>query len=268
MSERRLSVDGVETAVFESGSGPDVLFLHGNPDTHRVWSPVVEKLAAQHHCITPDLPGYGDSPAPADFDFSVAHQGQWVRALVSALGLSRVHLVVHDIGGPHGLSFAAQHPEMLRSLTIFNTLFSPDVPWHFWARVWRTPILGELAMTFGSGALFVREMLKGTPKLKREYAEEAWTHYTPETRRQVLRWYRAMNLSTVLAGWDTRLRDAIEEVPSQVVWGERDIYIPPWVADRFGAPVHRVVDCGHWVMLENPEEAASRIAELVARASQ
>jgi pimeloyl-ACP methyl ester carboxylesterase len=258
-----LSVLGVETAVFESGSGPDVLFLHGNPDTHHAWSPVIERLAPKHRCIAPDLPGYGESRAPADFDFSIAHQGEWVRALVSALGLSRVHLVVHDVGGPYGLSFAAQHPKMVRSLTIFNTLFSPDVPWHFWARVWRTPIVGELTMKFGSRALFVREMLKGSPKLGRAYAEEAWWRYTPETRRQVLRWYRAMNLSTVLAGWDVRLRDAIQDIPRRVVWGERDIYIPSWVADRFGAPVHRVADCGHWPMLESPDEAARLIAELV-----
>jgi pimeloyl-ACP methyl ester carboxylesterase len=225
---------------------------------------VVERLAPAHRCITPDLPGFGETHIDDTFDFSIANQGEWVRALVEGLGLSRVHLVVHDVGGPYGLSFAAQHPGMLRSLTIFNTGFFPDQPWHFWARVWRTPILGEVAMKVASRALFVHEMLKGSPKLKREYAEEAWTRFTPETRHQVLRWYRYMTFEKVLPGWDTRLTAAIEDVPRQVIWGELDAYIPSWAADRFKAPeVHRLADCGHWVMLEAPDEAAGHIADLV-----
>lgn len=259
---------GIETAVFERGAGPAILFLHGNPDTHRCWDPVIDRLEAKHRCIAPDLPGYGETHIDDSFDFAIENQGAWVNALLEALGLPRVHLVVHDVGGPYGLSFAAQHPEKLASLTIFNTGFTPEQPWHFWARVWRTPVLGELAMKLGNRALFVRELLKGGPKLRREDAEDAWKHFTPETRRQVLRWYRYMSFEKVLVGWDTRLREAIANVPRQILWGARDPYIPTWVRDRFEVPdVHDFADCGHWVMLEAPDESARRIAELVGRAS-
>ena len=261
---KKVATLGIDTAVFERGSGPDVLFLHGNPDTHRAWDPVVDRLAKDHRCIAPDLPGYGETHVDDSFDVSIEKQGAWVDALVGALGLSRVHLVVHDVGGPHGCSFAAQHPEKVASMTIFNSGFTPDQPWHFWARVWRTPVLGELAMKLATRGLFVHETLKGGPKMKREYAEEAWKHYTPETRRNVLRWYRYMTFEDVLPGWDVRFRDATRNVPRQILWGERDPYIPAFVRDRFEVPdVHAFADCGHWVMLEAPDESAKLIAALI-----
>src|SRR5262245_55054773 len=102
------------------------MLLHGNPDTHTVWSYTIERLASRFRCIAPDLPGFGGSRAPDDFDCSLASQAAHVRGLADALGLDRFHLVVHDIGGPYGLAFATETPERLRSLTIFNTMFSSD----------------------------------------------------------------------------------------------------------------------------------------------
>lgn len=62
MKMTKLDVLGTGTAVFERGEVPEILFLHGNPDTHHVWSPVIERLAAKHRCIAPDLPPPGPGP--------------------------------------------------------------------------------------------------------------------------------------------------------------------------------------------------------------
>src|SRR3954467_7149820 len=99
---RTLRVGSVDTYVAEAGSGPAVLLLHGSPDTHTVWSEVVARLSTRFRCIAPDLPGFGRSRAPGDFDCSLDNQGAFVRALMAALELERVHLVVHDIGGNYG----------------------------------------------------------------------------------------------------------------------------------------------------------------------
>ena len=260
-----VAVGAVETHVAEAGDGPPVVLLHGNPDTHTVWSSVVTRLAARHRCIAPDLPGFGQTRAPADFDLSLEHQAVYVGALLDALGLDRVHLVVHDVGGPYGLAFAAVHPQRLRSLTIFNTIFFPDYRWHFWARVWRTRVLGELAMGIANRPLFVREMRRGSPRMPRDYADHAYSMFGRDTKRAVLRWYRAMDPS-VWAGWDTRFVDATATVPKQVLWGDLDPFIPSTTADRFGATTHHFADCGHWMMIEEPDRAATAIAALVATA--
>ncbi|MFE8605472.1 hypothetical protein [Archangium violaceum] len=53
--------------------------------------------------------------------------------------------------------------ELISKLTILNTNFFPDYRWHFWGRVWRTPVLGDLAMLIAFRALFVNEMTKASP---------------------------------------------------------------------------------------------------------
>jgi pimeloyl-ACP methyl ester carboxylesterase len=254
-----LNVLGTEAFVADTGTGEPCVLLHGNPDTHAVWTPVIERIAPRLRCYAPDLPGFGQTRVPAGFDFSLASQGEWVGALLDALGLERVHLVVHDVGGPHGLAFATEHAARLRSLTIFNTIFFPDYHWHFWARVWRTRGLGELAMAIMNRPLFVHELQRGSPHIPRAYADRAYDEITPEMKQAVLRWYRAMDPS-VWRGWDTRLLAATRSIPTQVVWGDLDPYLPSRFADRFGGTVTHVPDCGHWVMLENPDVCAAKIA--------
>jgi pimeloyl-ACP methyl ester carboxylesterase len=260
-----LDIGGVSTHVAEVGEGPPILFLHGNPDTHAVWNDVVAHLGTGHRCIAPDLPGFGRSVAPADFDVSLTAQSRWVQSLLDALDLPHAHLVVHDVGGTYGLAFAAEHADRILSLTIFNTNFFPDYRWHFWGRVWRTPVLGELAMAIGNEWLFVRETKKGSPGVTREYARAAWAEYTPETRRMVLRLYREADPEK-LRGWDERMLHATERLLKQVLWGDLDPYIPPRFADRYGVPARHFEQCGHWLMLDRPDKIADLVGRLVAQA--
>jgi pimeloyl-ACP methyl ester carboxylesterase len=257
--------DGAKVHVAEAGEGTPIVFLHGNPDTHSVWSPVVAGLSDRYRCIAPDLPGYGESTAPRDDQLTLDAQAAWVRAVVDALELDRFHLVVHDVGGAYGLSFATQHPERLRSVTIMNTTFFPDYSWHFWARVWRIRGLGEAAMKL-SGASFMRpvfrrELERGSPKMTREYADHAFARYSPRTRDTVLRWYRAMD-PAAWAGWDQRLLAALEQTPHQVIWGDLDPFVPAATAERFGGTLHRLPDCGHWTMIEDPARVTAAIRAL------
>ncbi|HEU0036050.1 MAG TPA: alpha/beta fold hydrolase [Kofleriaceae bacterium] len=260
---RSIQTGTFATPVFEAGEGPPLLLLHGNPDTHDVWEPLVARLADRHHCLAPDLPGFGGSAAPRDFDCSLDGHAAWVLQLVDGLALDRVHLAIHDVGATYGMAFASLHADRLASLTIFNGTFFPDYRWHFWARVWRTPGLGEAAMAIANRPLFVREMRRGGPHVPVEYARHAWSQFTWRTRRNVLRWYRAMD-PDMYRGWDVRLLAAIGKTRAQVLWGDRDPFIPVATAERFGAPVQHFAESGHWVMQEAPDDAARAIAALVA----
>jgi len=263
----RVRVGAVDAFVAEAGAGPDVVFIHGNPDSHDLWGEVVRRLAPGLRCIAPDLPGFGQSHAPRDFDCSLESQAAFVSGLLDGLDLGRVHLVVHDIGAVYGLAFSALHAERLRSLTIFNTSFFPDFRWHFWGRVWRTPIIGELAMLLANRRMFVSGLMKDSPAMPRSYADHAYDGFRQrETKRMVLRWYRAMDFAKVMPGWDERLLAATRSVPKQVIWGMRDTYVPAANADRFEAPVHRIAGHGHWSMAEAPDEVAPLIAALIGAA--
>jgi pimeloyl-ACP methyl ester carboxylesterase len=257
-------VGNLDIHVAEAGDGPPVVLLHGNPDTHSVWARVVDKLAPAHRCIAPDLPGFGRS-MPADFEFTLDNEAAFVRGLADALELPRMHLVVHDIGGPFGLAFATLHPERIASITIFNTIFSAEYRWHFWGRVWRTRVLGELSTMIANGPLFVRELRRGSPNMPRDYAQHAWREFHKTARKTVLRWYRASDPERY-DGWDERFREATAKVPKQVLWGDRDPFIPNRFAEIFGVSGRHFAELGHWLMLEDTDLATTAIAELVARA--
>src|SRR5882672_9085560 len=68
---REVTTGAITTFVAEAGHGAPIVLLHGNPDTHAVWSGVVERLAASYHCFAPDLPGFGNTRAPNDYSYSL-----------------------------------------------------------------------------------------------------------------------------------------------------------------------------------------------------
>lgn len=265
-----MRVGSLEITVAQMGAaaGREILFLHGNPDTHLVWEQVCERLSP-YRSIVPDLPGFGTSDEDPG-GLTLEDQARFVHDLLDAMRVKQVDLVVHDIGGPYGLAFATLHPDRVRSLTIMNTIFSPSYRWHFWARIWRTPRLGELAMKVVNEPLFIHELRRGSKRIPREYAQHAWQNFTAKTRRTVLRWYRAMDPS-VFQGWESELLAATANLPKAVIWGDRDPYIPVGNADKFGAApehVHHLPQCGHWVMLEAPARCADVIADLLSPATK
>lgn len=107
----RLQVNGIEMHVVIEGVGPDVLLLHGFPDSHAVWREQIPALvAAGYRVIAPDLRGCGLSEmAPCAADYRLATLVQDVACLLDALRIERVRLVAHDWGAVIGWQFAQQH---------------------------------------------------------------------------------------------------------------------------------------------------------------
>ncbi len=113
MHQRFITVQNIKIRLNETGSGQPVLFIHGNPDSADMWTEVIEHLPQGYHYLAPDLPGFGQSGAATNFDWSIQNRGQWVADVLDAAGITEpVVLVVHDHGGPFGGSFAVQYPDM------------------------------------------------------------------------------------------------------------------------------------------------------------
>lgn len=89
--------DGVTVSYDVTGSGPDVVFVHGITDDRTAWSPIVERLSGAHRCVTLDLRGHGESGDADDYG-ALAMAGD-VTAVMSAAGCERPLLVGHSLGG-------------------------------------------------------------------------------------------------------------------------------------------------------------------------
>ncbi|NWF70306.1 MAG: alpha/beta hydrolase [Chloroflexi bacterium] len=262
-----ITIQNVRTPVIDAGSGPPVLFLHGVPDSGDLWRGVIERLKAHYRCIAPDLPGLGRSSAPRDFDYRLENRAQWVDDLLRTLEIGEpLHIVGHDHGGPFAAAWAVQHPQRARTLTLINTLFHRDYRWHFWARLWRTPLLGELVV-WGqllpiNHWLVEFELLRGSAGLSKEHVRAVIDNLRWESARHTLRLYRASDPAD-FAGWDDKLYALAARQPLLLLWGDKDPYISTEFPERLrskGAQVVRFAAAGHWLPLE---KAAAVSAELL-----
>lgn len=254
------------------GDGPPALLLHGNPDTGAIWEPVVTRLQDRLCCHVPDLPGFGRTPSPT-WPITLPNLAGWVASLLDELGVNEpVHLIAHDFGGPFAGAFAVLHPERVATITLANTLFSEGHRWHRWARIWRTPVLGELAMALTSYPIFRAEVRRGGPGLSEEQIRAAWEASQTTDRQHVLRLYRAHPpdvFEQPVPGrdlsWARAWRAVAAERPSQVIWGVQDPYLasdgPEKLAPR---RIVRIEEAGHWVQAEAPDRFAEAVGAWVA----
>jgi pimeloyl-ACP methyl ester carboxylesterase len=244
---------------------PPIVFLHGNPDTGDVWDGVVQRMAGRFRCLVPDLPGYGRSRVPDAFDCSLEGWSTWVDEVVRAAhGSSPIDLVVHDFGGLFGIAWAVRHPERVRRLAILNTMFFPEYRWHFWARVWRTPLLGELSLALNSRRGLALEMRRGSKRLPETYARRAYDVMTPLMKKTMLRLYRAAD-PECFALWQPGLDTLLARVPALVLWGDLDQYLAPALAERFHpASVRHFPHNGHWLAVEDPDAVAGSLTDFFA----
>ena len=124
----QLKINNTILNVFEAGAEnynarPTLVFLHYFGGSSLAWAEVIEKLAANYHCIAPDMRGFGASNEAAG-NFAVADYADDVADLISVLSLENYILVGHSMGGKIALAFAARRPEGLRSLI----LLAPSPP--------------------------------------------------------------------------------------------------------------------------------------------
>jgi pimeloyl-ACP methyl ester carboxylesterase len=145
LHERYVSVSGVRSPVLEGGGhGPEaVVFVHGNPGSSRDWRLFATAASEIARVLAVDMPGFGRADKPEGFDYTVAGYARHLAGVLDACEIRRAHLVLHDFGGPWGLTWAAQHPDAFCSVVLIDAGVLPGYQWHLVAQVWLTPVAGK-----------------------------------------------------------------------------------------------------------------------------
>jgi pimeloyl-ACP methyl ester carboxylesterase len=243
IAERHTEVDGVAVHWRQAGDAP-TLYLHGVPAAGWQWEPFLARSGG----FAPDLPGFGRSGKPGDFDYTIAGYDRFLEAFCAAVGLDRVRLVMHDWGSV-GLALAQRLPERVERLVLTSVVpFVPGYRWHRVARAWRTPLLGELSMGFATRFGFRRS-------LPPEIADRAYDEFDHGTQRAVLSLYRD-SPPEVLARYGERLGEL--RCPALIEWPTRDPYIGAEFGQRLadalgGETTLELLDAGHYPWLDVPE---------------
>jgi pimeloyl-ACP methyl ester carboxylesterase len=261
IKESRITVGGFETRLLEV-DGPraehPVVFVHGNPNSADEWRPFLEKIDGMRRALAFDLLGWGESERRDDVEHTADALAWFVNSFFSAMALEDFDLVVHDWGSI-ALVPASWRPQQVGRIVAMNTatLWS-EYRWHWVARLWQTPVLGELlnATTTKFGTKQILRQATPRPGSLPEVADEVHRHLDGTTKRAILELYRSAPPEK-LGELGAQLPNI--KSPALVIWGDKDPYTQPRMGDYYrdvlgwNARIEHLPDAGHWVWLDRPD---------------
>ena len=240
MEQRAVEVAG-RTARFEvTGSGPPVLLVHGLSGSPRWWKSLVPTLTHAHRAYLVSLPAYAgrNSDVPLEHRDSTA----WVAAWMESVGLERVDVVGHSLGGLIGLRLAARRPELVRRVVAI-------APAGLWKRT----------STFAYVVPLARTVLQAAPRLLPLLARDA-------VRAGPWSLWRA---ARELLAEDVRDELARVSAPTLLVWGAKDHLVPPTFGEVFRNEIENarllvLPGAGHVPMIDSPDSLAEAVTAFLA----
>jgi pimeloyl-ACP methyl ester carboxylesterase len=264
IQREEIVLHGHSVSYRQAGWGPVLVLIHGITGSSDTWEEVIEPLAERYTVVAPDLLGHGQSAKPRG-DYSLGAYASGIRDLLAALGHDRATVVGHSLGGGIAMQFAYQFPERCERLVLVSSgglgrevhlllraaalpgsefvlplLTAPSL-WN-----WTEPVgdfVGRLGLRAGPD---LEEMWSGFVSLSDVGARAAFIH----------------TLRTILdpGGQRVSATDRLylaREMPTLIVWGERDPIIPFRHALRASEemPGSRLVsfpDAGHFPHRKDP----------------
>jgi pimeloyl-ACP methyl ester carboxylesterase len=286
VSEQRVRGAGLFLAVTERGAGPTVVLVHGFPDTSGVWQPVAERLAPDHHVVSYDVRGAGNSEDPG------SRAGYVLPLLVDDLMAvlehtspdSPVHLVGHDWGSIQAWE-AVTTKRLAHRFASYTSISGPPLDHaSLWARRHRSvrpavvgPALRQALHSWYIG--FFQLPLLPQLMLRPRRADELWAAalHRVEGAPTDDRWPAPTFSSDFVHGvelYRANVGDRMRhpraghtDVPVQLIVPEQDRYVSPVLLEGledWGSVVwRRPVDAGHWVIRTRPDDVARWVREVV-----
>ena len=265
-------MNGVQLHYREAGRGPLVIMLHGFPEFWYAWRHLMPAVAdAGYRVIAPDMRGYNLSGKPQGVSaYTMDTLADDIAALVHHMGERRAHIIAHDWGGAVAWHLAMRHREVVDRLIIVNAphprAYAREIrrPRQLWRSrymvLFQLPRVGEALLARNDFA-HVRRALRNDPVNPDAFSEVDIDRYVQALARpwaltSAINYYRAAARfrPRPTPGFSSRI-----DVPTLVVWGERDRYLDVRLLDGLerwvpNVTVERLPDVSHWVMSDAPED--------------
>ncbi|NKE60571.1 alpha/beta fold hydrolase [Lentzea sp. PSKA42] len=270
---RFVDIDGHTVHYVDEGSGPTLLFLHGNPTWSFLWRDVIRALREDFRCIALDYPGFGLSTPKPGYRYLPEEHADVVTGFVDALGLDGATLVGQDWGGPIGLAAVQRRPGVFDRLVLANTWAWPvNGVLHFEA--FSRTAGGLRSASWSDGSNFLVNAFIPTGHRKRKPTAAEMTHYrraldTPERRQaSAVLPGRVLASRAFFAEVEAGLAD-LAHLPTLIVWGDADIAFRPHERERLEATFidHKTViveGASTYVESDAPEEFVAAIRDWAA----
>ena len=257
---RRFDTGRDVLSYLDEGRGDEaVVMVHGNPTWSFFYRNMVLGLRGRMRCIVPDHLGCGLSEKPQDFNYTLDEHIRNLRALLDSLKLRKIHLIVHDWGGPIGLGAVLARPEQLGQVVILNTAAFADtkIPWRI--RLCRVPVLGEWLVRGLNGFAWPATWMAVNKPLSPE-VERGYLYPYDNWANRIATHRFVTDIPTGHGGASDRALAEVEQKlgilrdrPVRILWGGQDFCFNRHYYDRWrlilpGASADYIETAGHYVL--------------------
>jgi pimeloyl-ACP methyl ester carboxylesterase len=275
MQRQEIILHGHRVSYREAGSGPLIVLIHGITGSSDTWLDAIEELSEYHTVVAPDMLGHGESAKPRG-DYSLGAYASGIRDLLAALGHDRCTVVGHSLGGGVAMQMAYQFPERVERLVLVSSGgLGREVNLLLRAAVLPGSEL-VLPLLTAQGVVNVTNAVAGALGNVGLRAgadlEEMWTGFCSlgdvEARAAFIQTLRGI---IDPGGQRVSATDRLylaAEMPSLIVWGERDPVIPfrHGLRASESMPGSRLVsfpDAGHFPHRDNPRRFARALLDFM-----
>jgi pimeloyl-ACP methyl ester carboxylesterase len=259
---RDVAARGARIRFSEAGQGPPLVLIHDYLASRLAWEAVQPHLARRFRVIVPDLPGFGESekPPPGRYRYDFDGFAESLVDLLAAIGLGRVSVCGHAMGGAVALKLAATHPHLVDRLVLVNALVYPPRQ-DTLSRLAGVPVLGPLVFKQLYGRMLFRARFDGTSS---RHVDRLFEIFDVPAAREAA-------YATMISMLDTRpLTASVPRVtaPALVAWGRTHRASPleqgRRLARELGKARFEVFDCGSSPAEECPEAFAASVTAFLS----
>jgi pimeloyl-ACP methyl ester carboxylesterase len=257
---RFVDVDGMSVHYRDEGSGPPVLLVHGTGSNLYTWEAWAAALAPTHRVVRLDLPAFGLTGPRPDGDYRLDTYVEFLDRFASKVGLEKFALAGNSLGGAIAWRFAAAHPSEVTSLVLVDPGGYPRKAKRIFVfRLGGLPGIGPLLEHLDPRILVERtsRQVYGDPaRVDPDSIERSYELVLRPGNRQ------AFGAETSVPYEDRTALLRTLNVPTLVMWGDKDALIPVSDAQRFGddipgARVRIYEGLGHVPMEEDGPRTAA-----------
>lgn len=267
-----LELSNGKVHYIDEGKGNVILFLHGTPTWSFLYREHIKALSKTHRCIALDHLGFGMSEKSSSIPGTPQGHSNILAEFIDKLNLTSFTLIVHDFGGPIGLSYAIQNPEKIERVVLFNS----------W--LWETKSnkavqkIDKLVNSWMGKKLYYN--LNFSPKvlLKKGYydkkllTKQIHKQYlapfpTKNTRHGLYKIAQSLMRSSDFYDANWKKLNVLKQKPWLILWGMKDEFLRPeyllkWKSKLPNATIQEF-QCGHFVQEERPTESIQAIQEFL-----
>ncbi len=270
-----VNVKGIKLHVAEAGHGKPLLLIHGWPQHWFVWRKIIPLLSDKYRLIMPDLPGFGWSEAPQNFDYNKGQLASFMISLVDTLNLKQVGLIGHDWGGFIGFLACLQEPEKFNkflALGIVHPFQQLDLrileSWKLNYQIQiAMPFFGELLLK--NGSTYLKKTMQKYSSNPNTWTEEELNCFLDVIKQPsvahasslIYRTFRNKEMLPIMFG---KYKNQKLQVPTKLLIGEKDPVIRPSFIKGFepyvdNMQVEYLKNCGHFIPEEMPDLVVKEI---------